>query len=56
MSRSLRAITPVTIISRGLLVGGLLYSPLLLAQEGGITLFNTVQPQRGKITTLRLKS
>lgn len=35
MSRSLRAITPVTIISRGLLVGGLLYSPLLLAQEGG---------------------
>lgn len=34
MSRSLRAITPVAIISRGLLVGGLLYSPLLLAQEG----------------------
>lgn len=47
MSRSLRAITPVTIISRGLLVGGLLYSPLLLAQEGGITLFNTVTNRNG---------
>lgn len=55
MSRSLRAITPVTIISRGLLVGGLLYSPLLLAQEGGITLFNTVQTATGQDYNVKIE-
>ncbi|VEA95727.1 flagellar type III secretion system pore protein FliP [Yersinia pseudotuberculosis] len=55
MSRSLRAITPVAIISRGLLVGGLLYSPLLLAQEGGITLFNTVQTATGQDYNVKIE-
>lgn len=39
----------------GLFIGGLLYSPLLLAQEGGITLFSSAQTAAGQDYNVKIE-
>ncbi|MEQ9721886.1 flagellar type III secretion system pore protein FliP [Yersinia alsatica] len=48
-------IMTATLMSGGIFISGLLYSPLLLAQEGGITLFSTVPTAAGQDYNVKIE-